>query len=84
MPYFIVLADQQTVLGLWEDHRDVAASRWGLELSLTYPRCSVMVRQAASLDELRARCPGLQFGDLQAEPLSKSRAPASSPAGIAV
>jgi hypothetical protein len=70
MPHYIVLADGSSVIGLWCTTQSVAAARQGLELSLTYPRCSVIVRRASDLDALKRALPQLQFGALQAESIA--------------
>jgi hypothetical protein len=54
MPYFIMLRDRQGVVGVWSTNHRVSATRWGLELSLTYPRCGVVVRQAPSFAAFKA------------------------------
>ncbi|NJK90223.1 MAG: hypothetical protein HC923_13100 [Myxococcales bacterium] len=54
MPYFIVLKDREGVLGVWTTRDRVVATRWGLQMSLTYPGCGVTVRRAPSLQALIA------------------------------
>jgi len=80
VPYFIVLRDREGVSGVWSTDNRVSATRWGLELSLTYPGCGVIVRCAESLSALAALEPTLDFSAHVAESLdAPSRGPRSDP-----
>jgi hypothetical protein len=80
MAHFIVLSEAQAVLGVWSTPHGVAASRWAMELGLTYPGCRVQVEQAPDFDALKSRLPELCFGAHAPEPvdpLVRKRAPSS-------
>lgn len=82
MTNYIVLSDGRDVLGVWCSTKSVRASRWGLELSLTYPGCDIWVEAHASFDDLKMRHPDLDFAAHRPEPIGsmlRTRAP-SSPA----
>lgn len=61
MTHFIVLTESSSVLGVWASEKTVDASRWGFELSLTYPNCRVRVEQAPDFESLKERLGGLDF-----------------------
>jgi hypothetical protein len=77
MPHFILLRDREGVVGVWSTEDGVTATRWGLELSLTYPGCGVVIRRAASLSAFAATEPSLDFSGHDAEPLDVRRRPKS-------
>lgn len=79
MLHFIALVDGDVALGLWSTRDKARAARWGMELSLTYPRCSVMIVQAASLAGARAQLATVELNDLSPEPVGRgARAPTSA------
>lgn len=77
MPYFILLRDREGVVGVWTTEDGVTATRWGLELSLTYPGCGVVVRRAASFAAFAAGETALDLRGHDAESLDVRRDPKS-------
>lgn len=77
MRYFIMLRDREGVVGVWTTDSGVSATRWGLELSLTYPSCGVIVRKAASFEAFKAQEAALDFGGHEAESLDQRAVPRS-------
>lgn len=77
MPYYIMLRDREGVSGVWSTASQVEATRWGLELSLTYPGCGVVVRNAPSFAAFKAMEPSMEFGTHEAESLDERAGPRS-------
>ncbi len=78
MPFFIVLHDHDGLVGVWTTPDEVAATRWGLELSLTYPGCRTLVRRASDFETLKAQHRNLDFGNHVAQPVGRMRRPSVS------
>ena len=78
MPHFILLRDREGVVGIWTTDDGVTATRWGLELGLTYPGCGVVIRRAASFAAFAATEPGLDFTGHAAESLDGRSGPKSN------
>jgi len=77
MSYYILLRDREGVAGLWTTNDGVTATRWGLELSLTYPGCGVVVRKAATWSAFVDSEPTVDFTGHVAESLAERRSPRS-------
>jgi len=75
MLYYIMLRDREGVVGVWSTNSGVSATRWGLELSLTYPGYGVIVKSAANFEAFKQSEPGVDFSGHDAESLDRRREP---------
>ena len=65
MRQYLLVQDNEEVLGVWVAENIVSATRLKLELALKYPGCETVSSDATSYDEFKQVYGGYEFGDLQ-------------------
>jgi len=69
MRHYLLLGDQRQVLGVWETPDDVAAARFGLQLTLSYPDCTTVIERADDFETFKADHQDLNFEGIEPEPV---------------
>jgi hypothetical protein len=69
MRHYLLLGDERQVLGVWEAADDVAAARFVLKLSLSYPDCTTVIERARDFESFKAVHGDLDFDGIEPEPV---------------
>lgn len=67
MSHFLLVRDEDALLGVWEARSEVAAIRKRLSLQLTYPGCTTHWLAAPNFEKMKEEVPDYDFGAIEPE-----------------